>query len=1514
MLASAPNQMAAPPPFQPWQSEADAADRKMMTEHIYQIFQSKRPAQQQYNSKLPEFVKRLEEGLYRSANSKAEYTDMKTLEQRLHDVAKRFVKPPGQPAQPAGAPGGVLQAPPMPQNGLQQPVQPSQMPNMVNMGLQGMGQQFQLPQPQPMQPQGLMPNNGGMPGSMGLPDPLRNQMPQVGGHGMIPTQPMQQLDPGNQYPQLLGTNNPGFNPGASMPQGVMSNGAPVLIRGQRDWNGNPSQQLLGGQPGPQGMNKLTINGLPPGQLTTGPGMIPQQQPMLQSGFVPSAPGPAPGGMIPMGNGPVGNGMVPMGNPTMPMATTGSPMLNGMNNFAGGPPNGGMGGMGQPLPGMVPVGGVNPNPAALPGMMPMPTNNPGGFPGGPGGMQLGQAPNMGQVPMPNANAMLGDGGAPGQGLNGGGGPGGFPNINLGGGGGGMAPDERDPKVQEQYVQKQQRWLLFLRHCAKCRAPGEECQLKSQCKFGKQLWQHILQCQNGQCEYPRCTSSKELLKHHQKCQLANCPVCAPVKDYVKKTRQATQQQNQQQAQQQVPQLQPQLQPQQPFGMPGPGGMPGQPPMMPNGMMPQQQQPQQQAMRLNTNGLGGQKRPHEMMGGGMVGGMDPGMPGMVPVGPGPGGMGMPGPMGMGAPMQPAPLQPVAPGPGPGQGPGLMPGQPGPKRAKTEDVLRQNTGTSLLETFDAKQIRVHVDLIRAAAVTQKAQQQPPANPEDACKVCMLTKLSFEPPVIYCTSCGLKIKRGQIFYSTPPEHGNDLKGYFCHQCFTDQKGERITIEGVSIKKSDLVKRKNDEEIEEGWVQCDHCEGWVHQICGMFNKGRNNNDVHYLCPECLAFGYDHGHRQKTEIRPQAMLEAKDLPTSRLSEWITERLNRELEKERLRRAEQHGKQPHEVQGPEPLTVRMINSVIKKCEVKPKFHETFQAEAYASEFPYRQKVLLLFQSLDGVDVCLFCMYVQEYGRDCMAPNTNVVYLSYLDSVKYFRPEIPSALGPAVSLRTFVYHELLIGYIEFVKNMGFEQMYIWACPPMQGDDYILYCHPTKQKTPRSDRLRMWYIEMLKMAKEEGIVVHLSTLWDTYFEGGRDHRMERCSATFIPYMEGDYWPGEAENQLVNITDAARGGQKKGAGGVPSRKAGSKGKRYGGGPATTDEQLMSRLGEILGGNMREDFIVVHMQWNCQFCRTHIRGPNLVYRYRLPPGATPPKAAPERKFEGIKLEGGGPSIPAGTVTSLTICEACFKDEETRLLTGQMPRLPAGVTPADLLCEKLEPQVMWQSDPDGDMESEFFDTRQTFLSLCQGNHYQFDTLRRAKHSSMMVLYHLHNPHSPAFASSCNVCQAEIEPGQGFRCTVCSDFDMCASCKVNVGHAHPVVPHKRALDETRQRLTEAERRERNEQLQKTLALLVHACSCQNQACGSNSCRKVKQLFQHAVHCQAKVTGGCQLCKKMWCLLNLHAKSCTRADCSVPRCKELKELRRRQTNRQEEKRRAAYAAMLRQQMAAQGPRGPM
>lgn len=73
-----------------------------------------------------------------------------------------------------------------------------------------------------------------------------------------------------------------------------------------------------------------------------------------------------------------------------------------------------------------------------------------------------------------------------------------------------------------------------------------------------------------------------------------------------------------------------------------------------------------------------------------------------------------------------------------------------------------------------------------------------------------------------------------------------------------------------------------------------------------------------------------------------------------------------------------------------------------------------------------------------------------------------------------------------------------------------------------------------------------------------------------------------------------------------------------------------------------------------------------------------------------------------------------------------------------------------------------------------------------------------------------------------------------------------------PHARKIDETRTRMTEEERNERNAQLQRTMALLVHASGCADPECPSTNCSKVKGLFHHAVSCPLKVAGGCQLCR--------------------------------------------------------------
>lgn len=90
-------------------------------------------------------------------------------------------------------------------------------------------------------------------------------------------------------------------------------------------------------------------------------------------------------------------------------------------------------------------------------------------------------------------------------------------------------------RKQQILKQQRWLLFLRHCARCTLAEGQCQYGRNCTVAKQLWQHLVHCKESNCDYARCNPSRELLRHHQKCTSPNCPVCAPVKQYVSKQRQ-------------------------------------------------------------------------------------------------------------------------------------------------------------------------------------------------------------------------------------------------------------------------------------------------------------------------------------------------------------------------------------------------------------------------------------------------------------------------------------------------------------------------------------------------------------------------------------------------------------------------------------------------------------------------------------------------------------------------------------------------------------------------------------------------------------------------------------------------------------------------------------------------------------------------------------------------------------------------------------------------------------------
>jgi TAZ zinc finger len=107
------------------------------------------------------------------------------------------------------------------------------------------------------------------------------------------------------------------------------------------------------------------------------------------------------------------------------------------------------------------------------------------------------------------------------------------VNGGGDAGDAPPsNEEEPRLEQLFILKQQRWLLFLRHGSKCKAALNNCPYTPHCHVARALWEHVLSCKSAQCNYPRCVSTKQLLRHHQRCRDAHCPVCEPVRKAMQK----------------------------------------------------------------------------------------------------------------------------------------------------------------------------------------------------------------------------------------------------------------------------------------------------------------------------------------------------------------------------------------------------------------------------------------------------------------------------------------------------------------------------------------------------------------------------------------------------------------------------------------------------------------------------------------------------------------------------------------------------------------------------------------------------------------------------------------------------------------------------------------------------------------------------------------------------------------------------------------------------------------------
>ncbi|KAK8615000.1 hypothetical protein V6N13_068786 [Hibiscus sabdariffa] len=769
-----------------------------------------------------------------------------------------------------------------------------------------------------------------------------------------------------------------------------------------------------------------------------------------------------------------------------------------------------------------------------------------------------------------------------------------------------------------------------------------------------------------------------------------------------------------------------------------------------------------------------------------------------------------------------------------------------KETKLESQKQGVSLIENFTAQQIKEHISSLRECIhqdCGKKGRNRiVNVDSKESCQLCGAAKLSLAPAPIYCSSCCARIRRSATYYSTPEVNG--IEHCHCSSCYNASRSQVITTSGISISKEKLIKMKNDDEPEEWWVQCDKCKCWQHQICALFNEKRNKKGKKFICPKCYLEEIENGERMPQPVR--TVLGAKDLPRTMLSDHLEQRLFRCLQKNRKEKARATGMSIDQIPEAKGLVVREVLSVQKIVKVNKQLLDVLQDENYPSEFPYKSKVILLFQNIEGADVCLFIMYVQEFGAECGRPNQRSVYISYLDSVKYFRPETETAAN-GEALRTVVYHEILVGYLEYCKKRGFATCYIWACPPTKGEDYILYCHPEVQKIPKPDKLRQWHKTMLKKAAKEGIVVELTNLYDQFFSTGKYNT--KVTAAHLPYFDGDYWSGAAEDVLKRIKKASgEYSNNTSLKSVSKRTLQAMGHTNSSGHTTKDILLMQKLGQTILP-MKEDFIIAHLQFACVCCHRAI-------------------------LDGCRWS-------CRLCKSFQLCGRChdekrstYKDSTHTLWNGEKHSLCR-------IMDLVDDDTSDAEDKDVDMDNGLFEDRYNFLLFCQKNNYQLDTLRRAKHSSMMILYYLHNPEAllaTTTTTTCRICNKDTPIDQCWHCETCSDFSVCATCHQRDGcssHIHKLTHHSSVVDSSSENRETTKKKLSSE----VLEVLLHAARCRSR-CSDRNCYLMKRLFYHSKACTTRVIGGCRHCNKIWFMLKLHARDCRESDCVVPRCRDLKE----------------------------------
>ncbi|RWS27977.1 histone acetyltransferase-like protein 2, partial [Leptotrombidium deliense] len=609
----------------------------------------------------------------------------------------------------------------------------------------------------------------------------------------------------------------------------------------------------------------------------------------------------------------------------------------------------------------------------------------------------------------------------------------------------------------------------------------------------------------------------------------------------------------------------------------------------------------------------------------------------------------------------------------------------------------------------------------------------------------------------------------------------YCLKCFSDIPGDTVTIgdalslDGTTtgtqtIPKSQFIECKNDHLDLEPFVECKECGRKSHQICVLH--------LDTVWPE--GFVCDHCLKPKGKKRKENKFNAKRLPQTKLGAFIENRVNNFLRKKES--------------GAGEVYIRVVSSSDKFVEVKNLMRQKYEKFMYDAllpitllyryvdtgdwpdTFPYRAKALFAFEDFNGVDVCFFGMHVQEYGTNSSPPNSRRVYIAYLDSVHFFKPK---------QFRTAVYHEILLGYLDYTKQLGFTMAHIWACPPSEGDDYIFHCHPTEQKIPKPKRLQDWYKKML----DKGIIERIVLDYKDILKQATEDNFK--SATELPYFEGDFWPNVIEESIKEIEMEQ---QKQ----LMQAQQSQLGESSGNSDISLSSSLVEdEIGTVTFTETTTFKSSVTRDWhvgllesvNCDSDKSenssksetggknsknsNSKDNNQIKQHKKSSGNKKSNKKQNQRKNNVhhaRHKSGGNQLQ-----SQQLNQQQWEQELTSKIYATMEKHKEVFFVIRLHTVQSAVNLPPINDPDGIINCDLMDGRDAFLTMAREKHYEFSSLRRATFSTMALLYELHNSGNGGFVYTCNKCKRHVVETR-YHCTECDDFDLCVNCYNSEGHNH------------------------------------------------------------------------------------------------------------------------------------------